>query len=167
MDKIGADYKGDPASALLEVLDPEQNKDFTDHYLEVPFDLSKVMFITTANTTSHDPRPLLDRMEVIEVSGYTEEDKLNIAERYLVPKQVKENGLTGKNISFTEAGLRTVINYYTRESGVRNLEREIGNICRKVARNVVCGETKKSQRHRQKSRRNAGQEALPFRHHKR
>ena len=143
VDKIGADYKGDPASALLEVLDPEQNKDFTDHYLEVPFDLSKVMFITTANTTSTIPRPLLDRMEVIEVSGYTEEDKLNIAERYLVPKQVKENGLTSRNISFTEKGLRTIINYYTRESGVRNLEREIGNLCRKVAKNVVCGETKK------------------------
>ena len=110
VDKIGADYKGDPASALLEVLDPEQNKDFTDHYLEVPFDLSKVMFITTANTTSTIPRPLLDRMEVIEVSGYTEEDKLNIAERYLVPKQVKENGLTSRNISFTEKGLRTIIN---------------------------------------------------------
>src|SRR5699024_7126275 len=135
VDKIGADYKGDPASALLEVLDPEQNKDFTDHYLEVPFDLSKVMFITTANTTSTIPRPLLDRMEVIEVSGYTEEDKLNIAERYLVPKQVKENGLTSRNISFTEKGLRTIINYYTRESGVRNLEREIGNLCRKVAKN--------------------------------
>lgn len=143
VDKIGADYKGDPASALLEVLDPEQNKDFTDHYLEVPFDLSKVMFITTANTTSTIPRPLLDRMEVIEVSGYTEEDKLNIAERYLVPKQVKENGLTSRNISFTEKGLRIIINYYTRESGVRNLEREIGNLCRKVAKNVVCGETKK------------------------
>ena len=143
VDKIGADYKGDPASALLEVLDPEQNKDFTDHYLEVPFDLSKVMFITTANTTSTIPRPLLDRMEVIEVSGYTEEDKLSIAERYLVPKQVKENGLTSRNISFTEKGLRTIINYYTRESGVRNLEREIGNLCRKVAKNVVCGETKK------------------------
>lgn len=143
VDKIGADYKGDPASALLEVLDPEQNKDFTDHYLEVPFDLSKVMFITTANTTSTIPRPLLDRMEVIEVSGYTEEDKLNIAERYLVPKQMEENGLTKSNISFTEKGLRTIINYYTRESGVRNLEREIGNLCRKVAKNVVCGETKK------------------------
>ena len=144
VDKIGADYKGDPASALLEVLDPEQNRDFTDHYLEVPFDLSKVMFITTANTTGTIPRPLLDRMEVIEVSGYTEEDKLNIAERYLVPKQTEENGLTKKNISFTEKGLRTIINYYTRESGVRNLEREIGNLCRKVARNVVCGETKKT-----------------------
>lgn len=143
VDKIGADYKGDPASALLEVLDPEQNKDFTDHYLEVPFDLSKVMFITTANTTSTIPRPLLDRMEVLEVSGYTEEDKLQIAEKYLVPKQVKENGLTKSNISFTETGLRTLINYYTRESGVRNLEREIGNLCRKVAKNVVCGDTKK------------------------
>lgn len=143
VDKIGADYKGDPASALLEVLDPEQNKDFTDHYLEVPFDLSKVMFITTANTTSTIPGPLLDRMEVIEVSGYTEEDKLNIAKKYLVPKQLKENGLTKSNISFTEQGLRTLINYYTRESGVRNLEREIGNLCRKVAKNVVCGDDKK------------------------
>ena len=144
VDKIGADYKGDPASALLEVLDPEQNKDFNDHYLEVPFDLSKVMFITTANTTSTIPGPLLDRMEVIEVSGYTEEDKLNIARKYLVPKQIKENGLTKSNISFTEQGLRTLINYYTRESGVRNLEREIGNICRKTAKNVVCGNTKKA-----------------------
>ncbi len=139
VDKIGADYKGDPASALLEVLDPEQNKDFTDHYLEVPFDLSKVMFITTANTTETIPRPLLDRMEVIQVDSYTEEDKLQIAKNYLVPKQIKENGLKKSWISFTESGLRCIINYYTRESGVRNLEREIGNICRKVARRVVAG----------------------------
>ena len=143
VDKIGADYKGDPAAALLEVLDPEQNKDFTDHFLEVPFDLSKVMFITTANTTDTIPRPLLDRMEVIEVSGYTEDDKLNIAQQYLVPKQMKENGLSSKIISFPKSGLKTIINYYTRESGVRNLEREIGNLCRKVARKYVAGETDK------------------------
>ena len=137
VDKIGADYKGDPASALLEVLDPEQNKDFMDHYLEIPFDLSKVMFITTANTTDTIPRPLLDRMEVIEVTGYTEEDKVQIADKYLVPKKVKENGLGDSNVTVTEAAIRTIINDYTRESGVRNLEREISNVCRKVARQVV------------------------------
>ena len=143
VDKIGADYKGDPASALLEVLDPEQNKDFTDHFLEVPFDLSKVMFITTANTTETIPGPLLDRMEVIEVSGYTEDDKLKIAQKYLVPKQIKENGLTKDNISFTKTGIRTIIDYYTRESGVRNLEREIGTLCRRVARQYVTGNKEK------------------------
>lgn len=137
VDKIGSDFKGDPASALLEVLDPEQNKEFTDHFLEVPFDLSKVMFITTANTVETIPRPLLDRMEVIEVSGYTEEEKVKIAQRYLVPKQMKAHGLKKKNFTIGEKALRDLINFYTRESGVRNLEREIGSLCRKVAKNIV------------------------------
>ncbi|MBN7774614.1 endopeptidase La [Clostridium aminobutyricum] len=137
VDKIGADFKGDPASALLEVLDPEQNKDFMDHYLEIPFDLSKVMFITTANTTDTIPRPLLDRMEVINVPGYTEEEKVHIAEKYLIPKKVKEHGLKTTDITISETTVRDLINYYTRESGVRNLEREIANLCRKVARKIV------------------------------
>ena len=143
VDKIGADFRGDPASALLEVLDPEQNKDFMDHYLEVNFDLSKVMFVTTANTTETIPRPLLDRMEVIELSSYTQEDKLQIARHYLVPKQIKENGLKASNISFSNTAIRAIVDYYTRESGVRNLEREIGNVCRKVARRYVSGDRKK------------------------
>ncbi|HHX13610.1 MAG TPA: endopeptidase La [Clostridiales bacterium] len=137
VDKIGADFRGDPASALLEVLDPEQNKEFTDHYLEIPFDLSKVMFITTANTTDTIPRPLLDRMEVLEVSGYTEEEKVNIAKTYLVPKKLKEHGLTKENLVISETAVRAIINHYTRESGVRNLEREIANVCRKAARQLV------------------------------
>ena len=137
VDKIGSDFKGDPASALLEVLDPEQNKEFTDHFLEVPFDLSKVMFITTANTIETIPRPLLDSMEVIEVSGYTEEEKVKIAQRYLIPKQMKAHGLKKKNFTIGEKALRDLINFYTRESGVRNLEREIGSLCRKVAKNIV------------------------------
>ena len=145
VDKIGADFKGDPASALLEVLDPEQNKEFTDHFLEIPFDLSKVMFITTANSTDTIPRPLLDRMEVIEVSGYTEEEKVKIAEQYLVPKQMKAHGLKKKNFSISEKAVRDLINFYTRESGVRNLEREIGSLCRKVARKIV---SKKGDSHR-------------------
>ena len=142
VDKIGADFKGDPASALLEVLDPEQNRDFMDHYLEISFDLSKVMFITTANTIDTIPRPLLDRMEVINITGYTEEEKVNIAQNYLVPKKVKEHGLTLKNIQISEDAIRGLINYYTRESGVRNLEREIANLCRKVARKIVSSDVK-------------------------
>lgn len=142
VDKIGADFKGDPASALLEVLDPEQNNTFTDHFLEIPFDLSKVMFITTANSLDTIPRPLLDRMEIIEVSGYTEEEKVKIAQKYLIPKKIKEHGLNKDNIKISEKAIRDVINYYTRESGVRNLERELATLCRKVARKIVTNKAK-------------------------
>ncbi len=143
VDKIGADFRGDPASALLEVLDPEQNKEFVDHYLEVPFDLSGVLFITTANDTGTIPRPLLDRMEVLDLSGYTMEEKTAIAQKYLVPKQIKANGLTKENISIQKSAVVSIINNYTRESGVRSLEKKIGSVCRKVARKVVEGDTKK------------------------
>lgn len=137
IDKMAADYKGDPASAMLEVLDPEQNKDFVDHYLEIPFDLSKILFITTANSLSNIPRPLLDRMEIIEVTGYIEEEKVNIAKQYLIPKQIKEHALKEDFIKMDEGAIREIINHYTREAGVRTLERTIGKICRKVAKRYV------------------------------
>ena len=133
IDKLSSDIHGDPASALLEVLDPEQNATFRDRYLEIPFDLSKVMFITTANTVDTIPYPLLDRMEIIELNGYTDEEKEQIAKRYLVPKQIKSNGLTEKKIEVTDEAVKEIINGYTMEAGVRNLEREIGGVVRKVA----------------------------------
>ncbi len=139
VDKIGADFRGDPSSALLEVLDPEQNSSFSDHYLEIPFDLSRVMFIATGNILDTIPPALQDRLEVIHFPGYIEDEKMNIARDYLVRKQRVEHGLTGKDIRFHDSGLRTLIRHYTREAGVRNLEREIAGLCRKVARRVAGG----------------------------
>ncbi len=143
VDKIGMDFRGDPSSALLEVLDPEQNNAFVDHYLGVPFDLSRVMFITTGNLVDTIPGPLRDRMEIIYLSGYTAEEKLGIAKNYLVPKQLEEHGITKKILDMTDAALLQVISQYTREAGVRNLEREIANLCRKVAKRIAEGEQKK------------------------
>jgi ATP-dependent Lon protease len=143
IDKVGRDFRGDPASALLEALDPEQNSTFRDNYLDVTFDLSKVLFITTANMLDPIAEPLRDRMEIIELQGYSEEEKLHIARRYLVPRQVEENGITAEQIEFPDEALRYVIRHYTREAGVRSLERTIGTICRKQARRLAEGKTEK------------------------
>jgi ATP-dependent Lon protease len=140
VDKIGADYRGDPSSALLEVLDPEQNNSFRDHYLGVPFDLSNVMFICTANLTDTIQPAFLDRMEVLRLSGYTEEEKVEISRRHIVPKQLEEHGLTPDNLVVTDKALRAIINSYTREAGLRNVEREIAAVARKVARKVAEGQ---------------------------
>ncbi|MGC2059510.1 MAG: endopeptidase La, partial [Candidatus Sulfotelmatobacter sp.] len=143
IDKVGRDFRGDPASALLEALDPEQNSTFRDNYLDVTFDLSKVLFITTANMLDPIAEPLRDRMEIIELQGYSEEEKLHIARRYLVPRQVEENGISAEQIEFPDEALRYVIRHYTREAGVRSLERTIGTICRKQARRLAEGKTEK------------------------
>ena len=141
VDKVGADFRGDPSSALLEVLDPEQNFSFSDHYLEVPFDLSNVMFIATANLKDPIIPALRDRMEILDFTGYVEEEKIQIAKKFLIPKQMEENGLNRKDLKFTSGGIKELLESYTREAGVRNLDREIGNICRKVAREKVEGKT--------------------------
>ncbi|NNJ70648.1 MAG: endopeptidase La, partial [Kiritimatiellales bacterium] len=142
IDKVGSDFRGDPASALLEVLDPEQNATFNDHYLDLEFDLSKVLFITTANMLDTIPGPLRDRMEVIRISGYTLQEKVHIARRFLAPKAIREHGLKRANIKFTTDALEGIIGGYTAEAGVRNLERQIANVCRKVARGFAEGKTR-------------------------
>jgi ATP-dependent Lon protease len=161
IDKMGADFRGDPASAMLEVLDPEQNSHFRDHYLDLPFDLSKVLFICTANQLDTIPGPLLDRMDVIHLSGYTEDEKLGIARKYLVPKQLEAHGLTAKNVTISEGALRVIIREYTREAGVRNLERRIADLLRKTAREIADGKTEKIRIDARKARSWLGPRRVP------
>ncbi len=144
VDKLGGDFKGDPSAALLEVLDPEQNSNFRDHYVNLPFDLSNVMFIATSNVLEQIPAPLRDRMEIINLSGYTQEEKVAISKKYIIPKQMEENGIEDKHITFTDSGVESVIKHYTAEAGLRNLERRIGAICRKVAMKIAKGEAEKT-----------------------
>ena len=151
IDKVSSDYKGDTSSALLEVLDSEQNVKFRDHYVEIPVDLSEALFIATANTTQTIPGPLLDRMEVIEVSSYTENEKFHIGKNYLIPKQMERHGLTKKDLSVSGAALEKIIHNYTREAGVRNLERRIGDICRKAAREILEEQMREKRRQKTKS----------------
>jgi ATP-dependent Lon protease len=161
IDKMGTDFRGDPASAMLEVLDPEQNNNFRDHYLDLPFDLSKVLFICTANQLDTIPGPLLDRMDVIHLSGYTEEEKLGIARKYLVPKQLEAHGLSRERLTISPGALRTVIREYTREAGVRNLERRIADLCRKTAREIAEGKTDKVKIDARKARSWLGPRRVP------
>ena len=143
IDKVGTDYRGDPSSALLEALDPEQNVTFNDHYLEVDYDLSDVMFVTTANTLNILP-PLLDRLEVIRIPGYTEEEKVNIANNYLIPKQIKDNGLKNEEWDLDKGVIKDIIQSYTKEAGVRNLEREISKLARKTVKRILTNEDKEN-----------------------
>lgn len=145
IDKLGSDWRGDPSSALLEVLDPEQNATFNDHYLDLDYDLSKVMFVTTANSLDM-PRPLLDRMEIIRLDGYTEQEKIEIAKRHLIPKVFKENAIKPTELFITDDAIRDVIRYYTSESGVRNLERELATIARKSAKELLLDSEKKAEK---------------------
>jgi len=140
---MSSDFRGDPGAALLEVLDPEQNNTFSDHYIELPFDLSHVLWVVTANALHNIPRPLLDRMEMITISGYTQEEKYRLP-KFLIPKQQKDHGLTGRHISFPDNGIEKIIRSYTREAGVRNLERSVATLCRKVARQIVQKKKKRS-----------------------
>src|SRR5262249_52867853 len=143
VDKLGRDFRGDPAAALLEILDPAQNSSFRDNYLDLPFDLSKVFFITTANTLDTIPQPLLDRMEILRLAGYTEEEKLQICVRYLLPRQLAQAGLKADQVGFPEETIKQIIQRYTREAGVRQLERAIGGVSRKLALKVAEGHTEK------------------------